>query len=78
MATRATAKPGGDGVWRLSGDKQMGSGSGVSSFMMTVAVPEGENTPDVFLLDSRELPWDGSQGATLVREWNRRRELFPI
>jgi len=46
--------------------------------MMTVAVPEGENTPDVFLLDSRELPWDGSQGATLVRECNRRRELFPI
>ena len=58
--------------WRLSpaGDKQMGSGSGVTSFMMTVAVPKGETTPDIFLLDTRELPWDGSRGATLVRAWD--------
>ena len=51
-------------------DKQMGSGSGVTSFMMTVAVPKGETTPDIFLLDTRELPWDGSRGATLVRAWD--------
>ena len=70
MATRATAAPGSEGVWRMTGDKQMGSGSGVTSFMMTVAVPEGEKTPDVFLLDTRDLPWDGSRGATLVREWD--------
>jgi alkylation response protein AidB-like acyl-CoA dehydrogenase len=42
MATRATAEKGSDGAWRLTGDKQMGSGSGVTSFMMTVAVPKGE------------------------------------
>ena len=70
MATRATAKKGSDGAWRLTGDKQMGSGSGVTSFMMTVAVPKGETTPDIFLLDTRELPWDGSCGATLVRAWD--------
>jgi alkylation response protein AidB-like acyl-CoA dehydrogenase len=52
MATRATAALGSEGVWRVTGDKQMGSGSGVTSFMMTVAVPEGEETPDIFLLDT--------------------------
>src|SRR5262245_42203525 len=70
MATRATAAPSGDGRWLVSGDKHMGSGSGVTSFMITTAVPEGERTPDVFLLDTRELPWDGSHGATLAREWD--------
>ena len=70
MATRATASPDSNGVWRVTGDKQMGSGSGVTSFMITFAVPTGEDTPDIFLIDTRELPWDGSRGATLVREWD--------
>jgi alkylation response protein AidB-like acyl-CoA dehydrogenase len=70
MATRATAVRYGEGGWRVSGDKHMGSGSGVTSFMITTAVPEGENAPDVFLLDTRELPWDGSRGMTMVREWD--------
>lgn len=70
MATRATAARDGAGVWRITGDKHMGSGSGVTSFMITIAVPEGETTPDIFLLDTRDLPWDGSRGARLVREWD--------
>jgi len=70
MATRATAAPDEEGGWRVSGDKHMGSGLGVTSYMITIAVPEGEESPDIFLLDTRELPWDGSQGATLVREWD--------
>jgi alkylation response protein AidB-like acyl-CoA dehydrogenase len=70
MATRATAVSQSKGVWRVSGDKIMGSGSGVTSFMITTAVPEGENAPDVFLIDTRDLPWDGSRGAKLVREWD--------
>ena len=70
MATRATAAPDEEGRWRVSGDKHMGSGLGVTSYMITIAVPEGEESPDIFLLDTRELPWDGSQGATLVREWD--------
>jgi alkylation response protein AidB-like acyl-CoA dehydrogenase len=70
MATRSTAAKDDEGVWRMSGDKHMGSGSGATSFMITIAVPEGEDTPDIFMLDARELPWDGSRGATLVREWD--------
>lgn len=70
LATRATAVRTGGRSWRLTGEKQMGSGSGVTSFMITTAVPEGETTPDIFLLDTREMPWDGSRGATLVREWD--------
>src|SRR4029453_2323448 len=58
MATRATAKRR-DGVWRITGDKHMGSGSGVTSFMITTAVSEGETAPDVFLLDKAGLPWGG-------------------
>jgi alkylation response protein AidB-like acyl-CoA dehydrogenase len=70
MATRAVAQRDHEGVWRVTGEKHMGSGSGVTSFMITIAMPEGDNAPDVFLLDTRELPWDGSRGATLVREWD--------
>jgi len=70
MATRATAAKDADGTWHMTGEKHMGSGSGVTSFMMTVAVPEGEEAPDLFLLDTRELPWDGSRGCTMIREWD--------
>lgn len=70
LATRATARPDVEGLWRMSGDKFMGSGSGVTSFMLTAAVPEGEQRPDIFLLDMRELAWDGSQGLKLVRPWD--------
>ena len=70
LATKATAKPETDRIWRMSGDKFMGSGSGMTSFMMTVAVPEGEKRPDIFLVDTRNLPWDGSQGLKMVRAWD--------
>ena len=70
LATKATAWSETDGSWRMSGDKFMGSGSGMTSFMLTVAVPEGEQRPDVFLLDMRKLDWDGSQGLKMVRPWD--------
>jgi alkylation response protein AidB-like acyl-CoA dehydrogenase len=71
LATQATAMRGQDGEhWLMSGDKYMGSGSGVTSFMMTTARPEGEDLPEVFLLDCRNLPWDGSKGLKLMREWD--------
>ncbi len=70
LATKASAKSGTDGSWRMSGDKFMGSGSGITSFMMTVAVPEGEQRPDIFLLDTRDMDWDGSQGLKMVRAWD--------
>ncbi|MCC2098760.1 MAG: acyl-CoA/acyl-ACP dehydrogenase [Hyphomicrobiales bacterium] len=71
LATRATAThDAASGCWLMSGDKYMGSGSGVTSFMMTTARPAGEELPEVFLLDCRDLPWDGSKGLELVREWD--------
>jgi alkylation response protein AidB-like acyl-CoA dehydrogenase len=70
FATRSTAAVQPDGSWRMSGDKFMGSGSGVTSYMMTIACPEGEERPDVFLLDTRGLAWDGSQGLKMVRAWD--------
>jgi alkylation response protein AidB-like acyl-CoA dehydrogenase len=38
--------------------------------MITVAVPEGETDPDMFVLDMRGVPWDGSAGVTLTAAWD--------
>ena len=38
--------------------------------MITVAVPEGETAPDMFVLDLREAEWDGSSGVTLTAPWD--------
>jgi len=54
----------------LSGQKQFGSGSGISSFMITTAIPEGETDPDFFYLDTRDVPWDGSAGVSLTAAWD--------
>ena len=70
LATKAAARPIEDGMWCMSGDKFMGSGSGMTSFMLTVAVPGGEQRPDIFLIDARDLAWDGSQGLKMVRPWD--------
>ncbi len=69
-ATRAIARRGPDGGWALSGQKHFGSGSGVTSFMLTAARPEGEAEPDWFYLDVRGVPWDGSSGMTLTAPWD--------
>ena len=68
--TRATARSGGDGRWLLSGQKHFGSGSGITSFMLTTARPDGEDEPDWFLLEVRDVRWDGSQGMSLVAPWD--------
>jgi alkylation response protein AidB-like acyl-CoA dehydrogenase len=69
--TRATAQRGpSDGAYLLTGQKNFGSGSGVTSYMITVAVPEGETAPDMFVLDMRGVPWDGSAGVTLTAAWD--------
>src|SRR6516162_9536499 len=69
--TKATARRGSfDGAYLLTGQKNFGSGSGVTSYMITVAVPEGETTPDMFVLDMRDVPWDGSSGVTLTSPWD--------
>ena len=67
--TRATARWDG-ACWRISGEKHFGSGSGVTSFMVTVAVPEGEADPVQFYIDTRGGAWDGSSGMTLTAPWD--------
>ena len=69
--TKATARRGrSDGAYLLTGQKNFGSGSGITSYMITVAVPEGESGPDIFVLDMRDVPWDGSAGVTLTAAWD--------
>ena len=71
LRTRALARLDEDAArYRLSGDKQFGSGSGITAYMMTTAVPEGEEQPDMFYLAVRDVAWDGSTGATLVAAWD--------
>jgi alkylation response protein AidB-like acyl-CoA dehydrogenase len=62
--TKATGRRGSaNGTYLLTGQKNFGSGSGVTSYMITMAVPEGETVPDMFVLDMRDVPWDGSAGG---------------
>lgn len=68
--TKAGARRGENGAWILSGQKHFGSGSGVTSFMLTAARPEGEEEPDWFYLDMRGVPWDGSTGVKLIAPWD--------
>lgn len=55
--------------YRLSGQKHFGSGSGLTSFMTTQAIPAGESTSDLFYLEVRNVPWDGSTGMKLTAPW---------
>ncbi len=67
--TKTMARREGDG-YRISGQKHFGSGSGITSFMITTAVAEGESEPDLFFLDLRGVPWDGSAGVRLIAPWD--------
>jgi alkylation response protein AidB-like acyl-CoA dehydrogenase len=70
MKTRTLAKHDPDGGYRISGQKHFGSGSGIMSYMFTSAIPEGEQDAEIFYLDVRGVPWDGSTGMKLVAEWD--------
>lgn len=67
--TKTIAGRDGDG-YRLSGQKHFGSGSGMSSYMITTAIPEGDPAPDLFYLKTRGHAWDGSDGMKLLAEWD--------
>lgn len=56
--------------YRISGAKHFGSGSGIATRMVTTAVPEGEDGPALFVLETDGRPWDGTAGWTLVGEWD--------
>ena len=74
--TKATASPNADEPflvgrsYGVSGDKHFGSGSGIADRMLTTAVADGEDEPAVFVLDSTDSRWDGSNGWTLLAEWD--------
>jgi alkylation response protein AidB-like acyl-CoA dehydrogenase len=75
--SKATAKPepSSDG-YRLSGQKHFGSGTGITSFAVTSAVPDGAEVADWFYLDmrnvvdSRGAPLDGVSGIALTAPWD--------
>ena len=68
--TISEARPAPDGRYLLSGRKHFGSGSGMTSFMITTAVADGETVPATFYLDFRGVPWDGSAGIKLAQAWD--------
>jgi len=74
--TKAKAKPNDDvpfmvgRSYGVSGHKHFGSGSGIADRMLTTAIPDGEDEPAVFSLDSMDHRWDGSTGWTLLAEWD--------
>lgn len=72
LRTKATAVriPGGGFDYRLSGAKHFGSGTGMTSYVITTAVPEGEPEPDWFAMDFRDNPFDGTQGAKITVPWD--------
>jgi alkylation response protein AidB-like acyl-CoA dehydrogenase len=51
-----------DNGYKISGLKHFGSGTGMMSYMITTAIVPGDTMPDVFYVDMRDVPLDGSQG----------------
>ncbi|MCH9045819.1 MAG: hypothetical protein IIA40_06905 [SAR324 cluster bacterium] len=71
LKSKAVARrAGGNGAYRLTGQKQFGSGLGIVSNMITTAVPEGEREPDFFFMHLRDVAWDGSAGIKLAAPWD--------
>jgi alkylation response protein AidB-like acyl-CoA dehydrogenase len=58
------------GAWRIDGQKHFGSGAGMSDYMLTTAVPAGDDGPDWFYLPMKDKPFDGSAGLTLIAPWD--------
>jgi alkylation response protein AidB-like acyl-CoA dehydrogenase len=53
----------------LSGRKHFGSGSGVTSYMITNGLSDSATAPSTLFLDVRDALWDGSTGMKLIAEW---------
>lgn len=56
--------------YQITGMKHFGSGTGMMSYMITTAVADDETEPDIFYLDMRGVPLDGSQGVKLMFPWD--------
>lgn len=57
-------------TYAITGVKHFGSGMGITDWMITTAVPAGEDEPALFILDVGGRPWDGTAGLTLTDEWD--------
>lgn len=68
MKTRSMAVPEKD-HFLVTGDKHFGSGSGQADFMITTAKVEGSDLPELFFLQNKDEPWDGSTGCRMTVEW---------
>lgn len=74
--TRATATPVEAGStlvgrsYALRGDKHFGSGSGITQRMVTTAVPDGEDEPRMFVIDTRAWQPPGTPEMAVVAEWD--------
>ena len=75
--TRSAARPDSDlhtwipgDAYRITGDKHFGSGSGVTSCMITTALPGDDEGPAIFVLDVRDHPWERDAGMILTAEWD--------
>ncbi len=57
--------------YELTGDKHFGSGTGMCSFMFTTAIPDGEDDPAAFFVDTRAIAaGDEQPGFTVVKDWD--------
>ena len=69
LKTRSIAIPEKD-HFLITGDKHFGSGSGHADFMITTAKVEGSELPELFFLQNKDEPWDGSTGCKMTVEWD--------
>ncbi|MEJ7582983.1 MAG: acyl-CoA dehydrogenase family protein [Acidimicrobiales bacterium] len=67
--TRARAEPSSDGRWRITGQKHFGSGSGITSYMLTTAVPDGEERPDWFYVPVSDVTLEDTDGLSIAAPW---------
>jgi alkylation response protein AidB-like acyl-CoA dehydrogenase len=70
LKSKTRARPDGDHQWRLSGQKHFGSGSGMTDYMLTSAVPEGAEMPDWFYVPIPGRRLDGSSGISVLAPWD--------
>ena len=75
--TRSVAIPAEDLVaslagqpYLITGDKHFGSGTGISSYMVTTGLSIDSDEPAMFILDMRDRPWEQSDHMSLLAEWD--------
>ncbi|MCU1499767.1 MAG: hypothetical protein JWM47_3720 [Acidimicrobiales bacterium] len=57
-------------TFSLTGDKHFGSGFGISQWMFTTGVVEGEEAPSAFAMDMRGVHAGRSSGVVVTAEWD--------